>query len=161
MLHNVFKCEYAGAQQHGIPDLAGVLKGAGVHNQVVVHVRHQMALQHAARHIQKERPPFGDLVREDDRLRVEHVDDAHRAEGEVADGSFVGGKTSVLDVTTEGVQIAMENARFKTFAQADYDAIYKKLVAGEIEIVKDVDADGNEVAITDIPVSIVKVTVVG
>lgn len=77
------------------------------------------------------------------------------------DGSFVGGKTSTLDVTTEGVEISMENARFNTFSQADYDAIYAKLVAGEITIVKDVDDDGNEIAITDLPVSIVKVTVVG
>lgn len=52
------------------------------------------------------------------------------------DGSFPGGKTSVFTVENEGVGLPMETSKFETFTQADYDAVYAKLVAGEFELVQ-------------------------
>ena len=52
------------------------------------------------------------------------------------DGSFPGGKTSVFTVSNEGVGLPMETSKFNTFTQADYDAIYKKLVDGAFELVQ-------------------------
>ncbi len=61
---------------------------------------------------------------------------------------FPGGEKVVLDATTEGVQLPMETSRFTKFTQADYDAIYAKVVAKEVAIVDDTaaaDASGLEV----------------
>ena len=44
------------------------------------------------------------------------------------------GKSVILDVTRKGVGLPMKNSKFKTFNQADYDAIYKKLVEGTVEV---------------------------
>ncbi len=52
------------------------------------------------------------------------------------DGSFPGGKTSVFTVSNEGVGLPMDTSKFNTFTQADYDAIYKKLVDGVFELVQ-------------------------
>ncbi len=52
------------------------------------------------------------------------------------DGSFPGGKTSVFTVSNEGVGLPMDTSKFNTFTQADYDAIYKKLVDGAFELVQ-------------------------
>lgn len=54
-------------------------------------------------------------------------------------GKFPGGKTMVVDVKTEGVGLPMATSKFKTFTKADYDAIYAKLVKGEVKIKTDVD----------------------
>lgn len=50
------------------------------------------------------------------------------------DGSFPGGKTSVFTAANTGVGLPMETSKFETFTAADYDAIYKKLVDGEIAL---------------------------
>lgn len=50
------------------------------------------------------------------------------------DGSFPGGKTSVFTAANAGVGLPMETSKFETFTAADYDAIYKKLVDGEIAL---------------------------
>lgn len=42
--------------------------------------------------------------------------------------AFEGGTTQTLDVTADGVGIAMETARFSNFTQENYDEIYNKLV---------------------------------
>lgn len=55
-------------------------------------------------------------------------------------GEFPGGETSHLDVTVEGVGLPMATSKFETFTQEDYDAIYAKLVAGEITLKTDTDA---------------------
>lgn len=52
------------------------------------------------------------------------------------DGSFPGGKTSILTVENEGVGLPMETSKFNAFTQEDYDAIYAKLVAGDFELVQ-------------------------
>ncbi len=51
-------------------------------------------------------------------------------------GTFPGGSTSVFTVDNAGVGLPMETSKFNTFTQDDYDAIYKKLVAGEFELVQ-------------------------
>ena len=76
----------------------------------------------------------------------------------INDGSWEGGKAVTLDATQGYTMISMENARFKNFKQADYDAVYAKLVAGSIEITKDQDASGEQILEpTDLVLSLVTV----
>ena len=71
-------------------------------------------------------------------------------------GSFPGGETLTLGADMDGVALPMESSKFTTFSQADYDALYAKLVAGEIALKKDTDAENASLLGT----TIVKVTVV-
>ena len=70
------------------------------------------------------------------------------------EGKFPGGEALVLDASSEGVSLPMATSQFKTFSQADYDAIFAKLVAGEVTLLKDSDVT----SATEIPVTNVKVT---
>ena len=45
-----------------------------------------------------------------------------------------GGKSVILDVTNEGVGLPMATSGFRNFVQADYDAIYQKLVGGTVKV---------------------------
>ena len=55
----------------------------------------------------------------------------------------------------------METSRFEKFSQADYDTLFAKFAAGEIELLRDtkMDADGKKLSVplTEIPTNIVKV----
>lgn len=53
--------------------------------------------------------------------------------------NFPGGQELVLGADNNGVELPMETSRFSVFTQDDYDAIFAKLVAGEIEILQDTD----------------------
>ena len=64
-----------------------------------------------------------------------------------------------LGAAEAGVKLPMETSKFTTFTQADYDAIYAKLVAGEIVLTKDANEAG-AVAVEQLPLEIVKITVV-
>ena len=75
-------------------------------------------------------------------------------------GSFPGGQNLVFSAENNGVSLPMENSKFEKFTQADYDALYAKLAANEITMVKDTDANGSPVEVTGLGTSIVKVTVV-
>ena len=81
-------------------------------------------------------------------------------------GSFPGGTSVTLDATVEGVQLPMENSRFETFTQTDYDGIYGKIVGQQIEIMNDADVvedsgkEADQVSAADIPVSKVQVEVI-
>ena len=82
-------------------------------------------------------------------------------------GTFPAGGALNLGAAEAGVKLPMETSKFKTFAQADYDAIFAKLVAGEIALTKDTtgaDADGDgvmdAVTVEQLPLEIVKITVV-
>ena len=81
-------------------------------------------------------------------------------------GNFPGGISVTLDATVEGVQLPMENSRFETFTQADYDGIYGKIVGQQIEIMNDADVvedsgkEADQVSAADIPVSKVQVEVI-
>ena len=46
--------------------------------------------------------------------------------------AFPGGESWLLGADRDGVGLPMETSRFSVFTQADYDAIFAKLVAGEI-----------------------------
>ncbi len=50
------------------------------------------------------------------------------------DGSFTGGETTVFTAENDGVGLPMETSKFTSFAQADYDSLFEKLVNGEFEI---------------------------
>ncbi len=65
-------------------------------------------------------------------------------------GEFPGGEALVFDAALDGVALPMETSKFETFTQEDYDAIYKKLAANEIEIKKDEDVESAEELANDI-----------
>ena len=67
---------------------------------------------------------------------------------EYYDGNFPGGEALVMDAASDGVALPMATSQFKTFNQADYDAIFAKLVAHEITLLKDTDI----ASVTEIPV---------
>jgi len=55
-------------------------------------------------------------------------------------GTFPGGQDLVLAAKSDGVGLPMETSRFEVFTQADYDALFAKLVAESIAIQNDEDA---------------------
>lgn len=68
------------------------------------------------------------------------------------EGKFPGGKIVTLDVTTEGVGLPLKTSKFEKFKEADYGAVYAKLVSGEYAPkVEGIDA------VTKLPVTIVKI----
>ncbi len=75
------------------------------------------------------------------------------------DGKFPGGEVVTRDAAVDGVALPMSTSKFTTFTQEQYDAIYAKLVAGEITLMKDTDASGTAVEITTIDESLANVTV--
>jgi basic membrane protein A len=46
--------------------------------------------------------------------------------------SFKGGQTLLYSASNDGVGLPMENSQFTTFSQADYDALFQKLVSGAV-----------------------------
>ena len=72
------------------------------------------------------------------------------------DGSFEGGKTTVFDVKNDGVGIAMDTAKFNTFTQEEYDAIYEKLVAGDITIDNDTTKEVTDLELNHVTVNYVQ-----
>ena len=61
-----------------------------------------------------------------------------------------------MNVTTDGVCLPMSTSKFTQFTQADYDAVYAKLVSGEIKTLTDKDAE----SATDLPATHVAVEVI-
>jgi basic membrane protein A and related proteins len=55
------------------------------------------------------------------------------------DGEFHGGVIDRLSAVNDAVGLPMATSKFTTFTQEDYDAIYSKLLAGEIAIPVDTD----------------------
>ena len=49
-------------------------------------------------------------------------------------GTFEGGRTITMDASIGATGLAMESNRFENFTQEDYDAIYEKVAAGEIDL---------------------------
>ena len=69
-------------------------------------------------------------------------------------GTFPGGEAQVKDATLDGVSLPMETSRFNTFSQADYDAVFAKLVAGEITLLNDATvASASEIPVTTMTVT--------
>jgi basic membrane protein A len=75
-------------------------------------------------------------------------------------GTFPGGKSVTLDVTTDGVGLPMATSKWQKFTQADYDAIYDKLVKDTDGLASKMLKDTDVKAATDIPTKVVKITVV-
>ena len=51
----------------------------------------------------------------------------------------------------------MKTSRFKKFTQADYDAIYQRLVSGEIKVLTDKDAkDVNQLPLDTVKVNFIQ-----
>jgi len=71
-------------------------------------------------------------------------------------GSFPGGQALVKDASNQGVGLPMDTSKFTTFTQADYDAIYAKLVDGSVTLLKDTDA----ATVNDLPLTATTVTLV-
>lgn len=57
---------------------------------------------------------------------------------------FAGGNALNYSVRNQGIGLEMEHARFQTFQQQDYDAVYQKLENGKIDLKKDTDAKSLE-----------------
>jgi len=76
--------------------------------------------------------------------------------GEYYNGTFPGGESLIYAADMDGVKLPMESSKFNTFSQADYDAVFAKLVAGEIKLQKDTDAED----VTKVTVTKSKVTLV-
>lgn len=72
-------------------------------------------------------------------------------------GNFPGGEIVSLDVTVDGVALPMNNSKFNTFSQEDYDAIYARLVAGEIAILTDEEITAvTEITLTNTSVTFIE-----
>lgn len=64
-----------------------------------------------------------------------------------------GGKTWVLDVDNDGVGLAMENARWRSFSKADYEALYNGIKEGKYQI-----NNASDISIADLGLKYVTVT---
>jgi len=70
---------------------------------------------------------------------------------------FPGGQTIVMDARNLGVGLPMTTSRFRTFSQADYNAIFQTLVSGSIpRMLDDPNAGGSPVGV--VPVTITSIT---
>ncbi len=72
-------------------------------------------------------------------------------------GNYPGGTSVTLNSGSEGVQLPMATSKFNTFAQADYDAIYQKIVNKEITIGNDTSAeDASKIEAAKVTVELVQ-----
>jgi basic membrane protein A and related proteins len=75
----------------------------------------------------------------------------------VYDDKFEGGVMVTLDASVEGIQLPMDTSIFKTFKQADYDALFAKLVDGSVKVQKDdAVASADKLTVEAIKVNVVK-----
>ena len=75
-------------------------------------------------------------------------------------GAFKGGVSETLDITVDGVGLPIENSRFATFTEADYEVLYQALLADTDGIRSAILADTDVAAATEIPTTVVAVTIV-
>ena len=75
---------------------------------------------------------------------------------EAYDGTFAGGKTTTFGAANDGVGLPMDTSKFSTFTQEDYDAIYAKLVAGEITIDNDTTKEVTDLNLSNVTVNYVQ-----
>lgn len=66
-------------------------------------------------------------------------------------GSFPGGQSVTLGADVDGVGLPQDFSRFETFDQVAYDAIYAKLVSGEVVVIKNETEAGETVNVKDLP----------
>lgn len=72
------------------------------------------------------------------------------------DNNFKGGQTVVMGAAEDGIGLPMKTSKFTSFTQGDYDAIYSKLVSGEVKPLTDADAKD----VTNIPTSHMTISVI-
>ena len=70
-------------------------------------------------------------------------------------GRFPGGQTLVFSAANNGVGLPMATSKFRSFSQADYNAIFQRLAGGSIPRMEDLDNDGSPRVV---PVRITRVT---
>lgn len=74
----------------------------------------------------------------------------------VYDDAFEGGKTTVFDAANDGVGLPMDTSKFKTFTAEDYNAVFEKLVSGEITINNNTDLEVNDLGLSTVKVTVVE-----
>ncbi len=72
-------------------------------------------------------------------------------------GTFPGGKVLTLDATSQAVGLPLETSQFTQFNEDDYNAIYEKIVSGEITLKTNTDAEN----VTDLSVERLSITNIG
>lgn len=76
------------------------------------------------------------------------------------DGTFKGGVSEVLDVTTGGVSLPEDFSRLQNFTREQYDAIFARLVANTDNIRTNILGNADVASPTEIPVTRVTLTVI-
>lgn len=75
-------------------------------------------------------------------------------------GSFKGGESVSLGVDVDGVSLPSDFSRFATFTEADYTAIYEKLVADTDGVRSNIKKDTDVASASELPVTNVTVEVI-
>jgi len=75
-------------------------------------------------------------------------------------GSFKGGVSVSLGVDVDGVSLPSDFSRFATFTEADYTAIYEKLVADTDGVRSNIKKDTDVASAKELPVTNVTVEVI-
>jgi basic membrane protein A len=70
-------------------------------------------------------------------------------------GRFPGGQTKIFEASNNGVGLPMATSRFRTFSQADYDGIFRRLANNEFPRIEDLEASGSP---RIVPVTITRIT---
>ncbi|GHV90614.1 membrane protein [Spirochaetia bacterium] len=85
----------------------------------------------------------------------------YRALQEWKDGTFPGGTKVTLTAKEDGVGLALDGDafRFKKFTKAEYDTLFKKLVANEDGLADKIPHNNDYKAANEIPTKVVKVSV--
>ncbi|MEI0509546.1 BMP family lipoprotein [Brachyspira intermedia] len=68
-------------------------------------------------------------------------------------GTFKGGEIAVLDANVNGIGLPIKTSQFKNFTENDYNAIYKELSDGNIQVLKDRSVK----TVEELPVDIVEI----
>ena len=69
---------------------------------------------------------------------------------------FPGGEELRFSADNKGVGLPMDTSKFKTFSQADYDAIYAKLADGTIVVDDDIDIEPDKIPTSSVVVTYYK-----
>lgn len=88
-------------------------------------------------------------------------DSVYKALAEYYAGTFQGGKSITLDAKAGGIGLPKDFSKFKSFKQADYDAIFAKLVNDTDKTASNIKTDkagDKQIALKDLGVTLVKVT---
>ena len=89
---------------------------------------------------------------------LKHMESAvHYAIQSYYDGNFPGGQSIHLGADSDGVGLAIDTSRFRSFTKEEYDKIYKMLAENKDNIASSIVKDLN-IKVTDIPVKYVVIS---